>query len=55
MASGIAVSASEFAAIIGVYAVAAPEPAIDELVLIEDGIIILGKILDGHYIQPMKS
>ena len=51
MASGLAIGAGKFAAIIRVYAVATPEPAIYEPIFIEDSLKVFGDIFD--HINPV--
>jgi len=51
MAPGITIGTGEFAAVVWVYAVATPEPAIYEPVLIENRLKVPGNIFD--HINPV--
>ena len=46
VAPGVAVGTGKLTAIIGIYAVTAPEPAIYELTLIQDGLEVSGNVFD---------
>ena len=52
MAPGITIGAGKLTAIIRVGAIAAPEPAIDELVFIEDGLKIFSDVFNQEPASP---
>ena len=49
VAPGVAIGAGKLTAIIGIYAVAAPQPAIYESVFVQDGLELLGNVFD-HFV-----
>jgi len=52
VAPGITIRAGKLAAIIGIYAIAAPEPAIYEFVFVQDGLKLLWNVLN-HFTWPI--